>query len=129
MITSSVYNVKKIETPHDIMTSVPGSKSITNRALLIAALAEGTSVLYGVLFSDDSRHFMQALNDLGFPIHIDEKEKTVTIEGFGGEIPREAAEIYVGSAGTAALHLQDTRRHLRHSGGDGPHRRGTHPHD
>ena len=105
MSSSDVYQVKKIEQPHDIVTSVPGSKSITNRALLIAALAEGTSVLHGVLFSDDSRHFMQALYDLGFPIHIDEEEETVTIEGFGGEIPNEEAEVYVGSAGTAARFL------------------------
>ena len=70
MIKDSIYEVKKVEEPHPIETSVPGSKSITNRALLLAALAEGTSVLRGVLFSDDSRHFMQALDDLGFPIHI-----------------------------------------------------------
>ena len=105
MGNNNLYNVKKVEIPHDIVTSVPGSKSITNRALLIAALAEGTSVLHGVLFSDDSRHFMQALIDLGFPIHIDEENETVTIEGFGGEIPKEEAEIYVGSAGTAARFL------------------------
>lgn len=105
MSSSDIYEVKKIEKPHDILTSVPGSKSITNRALLIAALAEGTSVLHGVLFSDDSRYFMQALNDLGFPIHVDEENETVTVEGFGGEIPREEAEIYVGSAGTAARFL------------------------
>ena len=105
MSNSDIYEVKKVELPHDIETSVPGSKSITNRAMLIAALAEGTSVLHGVLFSDDSRCFMQALYDLGFPIHIDEEEETVTIEGFGGEIPNEEAEIYVGSAGTAARFL------------------------
>ena len=105
MSNNDIYKVKKVEQPHDITTSVPGSKSITNRALLIAALAEGTSVLHGVLFSDDSRHFMQALYDLGFPIHIDEDEETVTIEGFGGEIPNEEAEVYVGSAGTAARFL------------------------
>ncbi|MBQ2705435.1 MAG: 3-phosphoshikimate 1-carboxyvinyltransferase [Agathobacter sp.] len=105
MSISDIYEVKRIEKPHDIVTSVPGSKSITNRALLIAALAEGTSVLHGVLFSDDSRYFMQALDDLGFPIHIDLDNETVTIEGFGGEIPREEAEIYVGSAGTAARFL------------------------
>lgn len=105
MINSDIYKVKRIEHPHDVITSVPGSKSITNRALLIAALSEGTSVLYDVLFSDDSRYFMQALNDLGFPIHIDEENKAVTIEGFGGEIPREEAEVYVGSAGTAARFL------------------------
>lgn len=105
MGNSDIYEVKKVENPHDIITSVSGSKSITNRALLIAALAKGTSVLHGVLFSDDSRHFMQALYDLGFPIHIDEEEKTVTIEGFGGEIPNQEAEVYVGSAGTAARFL------------------------
>ncbi len=105
MSNSDIYKVKKIEQPHDIVTSVPGSKSITNRALLIAALAKGTSVLHGVLFSDDSRHFMQALDDLGFPIHIDEENQIVTMEGFGGEIPREEAEVYVGSAGTAARFL------------------------
>lgn len=105
MSNNDIYQVKKVEMPHDIVTEVPGSKSITNRALLIAALAEGTSVLHGVLFSDDSRHFMQALYDLGFPIHIDEEEETVTIEGFGGNIPNEEAEIYVGSAGTAARFL------------------------
>ena len=105
MSNNDIYQVKKVEQPHDIITEVPGSKSITNRALLIAALAEGTSVLHGVLFSDDSRHFMQALYDLGFPIHIDEDAKTVTIEGFGGNIPNEEAEVYVGSAGTAARFL------------------------
>ena len=105
MSNNDNYQVKKVTNPHDILAEVPGSKSITNRALLIAALAEGTSVLHGVLFSDDSRHFMQALYDLGFPIYIDEEAKTVTIEGFGGEIPNKEAEVYVGSAGTAARFL------------------------
>ncbi len=105
MSNCDIYEVKRVEQPHDIETSVPGSKSITNRALLIAALSEGTSVLRGVLFSDDSRHFMQALYDLGFPIHINEEEEIVTIEGFGGDIPNEEAEVYVGSAGTAARFL------------------------
>ena len=51
---------------------VPGSKSITNRALLLAALAKGKSTLSGVLFSDDSRHFLQCLISLGFRVEIDE---------------------------------------------------------
>ena len=105
MSSNEVYEIKKVDTPHDIFTEVPGSKSITNRALLIAAMSQGTSVIKGVLFSDDSRHFMQALFDLGFPIHIDEDNSTITIEGFGGEIPNEEAEVYVGSAGTAARFL------------------------
>ena len=113
MLNSNSYIVKKVEKPHEIVTSVPGSKSITNRALLLAALSNGTSVLHGVLFSDDSRHFMQALIDLGFFVAIDETAKSVTVVGCGGEIPcantRKAGEVdanvYVGSAGTAARFL------------------------
>lgn len=88
--------------------SVPGSKSMTNRALLMGALAEGRTVLKGVLFSDDSRVFMQALKMIGYEIEIKEEEKTVAIEGFGGEIPGDEEtmrRIYVGSAGTAARFL------------------------
>ncbi len=107
---NNTYVVKKVEKPHDIITNVPGSKSITNRALLLAALADGTSVLHGVLFSDDSRHFMQALIDLGFFVAIDETNETVTIVGCDGGIPCANtrkdgdvdATINVGSAGTAA---------------------------
>ena len=113
MINSNSYIVKKIEKPHEIITSVPGSKSITNRVLLLAALSNGTSMLHGVLFSDDSRHFMQALIDLGFFVAIDETAKTVTVVGCGGEIPcantRKVGDvdaiIDVGSAGTAARFL------------------------
>lgn len=84
---------------------VPGSKSITNRALLIAALANGTSTLHGTLFSDDSRHFLNCLIQLGFDISIDENNHTVTIDGKNGSIPKKEASIYVGSAGTAARFL------------------------
>lgn len=83
---------------------VPGSKSITNRALLIAALADGTSILRGVLFSDDSRYFIQCLIDLGFDVKVDEKEQTVEISGKNGTIPKNAP-IFVGNAGTAARFL------------------------
>ena len=113
MKSSNSYVVKKVEKPHEIITDVPGSKSITNRALLLAALSNGTSVLHGVLFSDDSRHFMQALVDLGFFVAIDENAKSVTIVGCDGAIPcantKKAgdvdATINVGSAGTAARFL------------------------
>ena len=84
---------------------VPGSKSITNRALLLAALANGKSTLSGVLFSDDSRHFLQSLISLGFQVEIDEPAKTVTVYGEGGNIPNKNAVINVGSAGTAARFL------------------------
>ena len=84
---------------------VPGSKSITNRALLLAALAKGKSTLSGVLFSDDSRHFLQSLISLGFRVEIDEEHKQVTVYGEGGNIPKKDATINVGSAGTAARFL------------------------
>lgn len=84
---------------------VPGSKSITNRALLLATLAEGTSRLDGVLFSDDSRYFLKCIQDLGFETQVDETECTIQVRGLGGQIPRAEASQYVGSAGTAARFL------------------------
>ena len=92
------------EKPH-IEVTVPGSKSITNRALLLAALSEGKSVLKGVLFSDDSRVFMKALQTLGYDVVIDEEKAEVTMMGNGIHIPKRKAEVYVGSAGTAARFL------------------------
>lgn len=87
---------------------VPGSKSITNRALLLGALSDGRTTLKGVLFSDDSRVFMQALTDIGFQVEIDEEKKQVIIEGVGGKLPGDMTKernVYVGSAGTAARFL------------------------
>ena len=87
---------------------VPGSKSITNRALLLAAMAQGTSVLRRCLTSEDAVHFLSCLKTLGFPVKEEKGEglgSNITITGFGGEIPNKKAEIYVGSAGTAARFL------------------------
>lgn len=108
-----VYEVPNVKRNQPIQVYVPGSKSITNRALLIAALSSGKSRLSGVLFSDDSRHFLGALQDLGFPVEISEEHRTVVIEGFGGKIPcakdsltdNSVVTINVGSAGTAARFL------------------------
>lgn len=88
-----------------LTVSVPGSKSITNRALLLATLADGTSALRGVLFSDDSRHFLKCIQDLGFETTVDEQEKIITVKGLGGKVPLAEARQYVGSAGTAARFL------------------------
>lgn len=99
------YLVRKAEVPLRIETEVPGSKSMTNRALLMAAMADGESVLHGVLFSDDSRCFLTALKDLGFQLQTDEEKKCVRILGQNGKLPKQKADIYVGSAGTAARFL------------------------
>ncbi len=99
------YLVKTVKKPVDWRVTVPGSKSMTNRALLLAALSDGTVEVEGVLFSDDSRHFLGALAALGFALRVDEKEKKVSVTGCGGRIPKKEAEIDVGSAGTAARFL------------------------
>ncbi len=84
---------------------MPGSKSLTNRALLIAALADGTTRLTHALFSDDSRYFAAALQKLGFPLHLDPERAEMRVEGQGGCIPARQAELYIGNAGTAARFL------------------------
>ncbi len=99
------YTVRKTDFPVTGNVTVPGSKSVTNRALLMAALADGKSVLKGVLFSDDSRHFLGSLISLGFDVDIDEEKMIVTITGCGGVIPKKSGSINVGSAGTAARFL------------------------
>lgn len=99
------YLVKKADRPIDWTVSVPGSKSMTNRALLMAALTDGTVELDGVLFSDDSRYFLRSLESLGFLVTADEQTAHVSVAGCGGVIPAKEAEIYVGSAGTAARFL------------------------
>ena len=65
----------------------PGSKSITNRAVICAALAHGTSQLTGVLDSDDTRTMVNGLKHLGFYIDTDWGNQTLSINGSGGVIP------------------------------------------
>ena len=101
------YRVKKVNEikQTSIKVHVPGSKSITNRALLLAALAKGESALSGVLFSDDSRHFLDCVQKLGIETKVEEDNCNVTVNGHGGQVPAKDAAIYVGSAGTAARFL------------------------
>ena len=84
---------------------VPGSKSLTNRALLIASLADGTTRLVNALFSDDSRYFANALQTLGFDLQLNESKSEMTVTGRGGLIPAARAELFIGNAGTAARFL------------------------
>lgn len=86
-----------------ISVSVPGSKSITARALLIAALANGESTLYNAQFSDDCATFLNCLKGLGIECNVE--GTTVKIKGCGGKLSKKSAGIDVGSAGTAARFL------------------------
>lgn len=101
-IINNTYAVMPVNKPISGTVVVPGSKSMTNRALLLAALSNEKTRLRGVLFSDDSRHFLECLRTLGFELTINEKEKIVDIIGCGGRIPVKTTTIHVGSAGTAA---------------------------
>ncbi len=91
--------------PLATIVSIPGSKSITNRALLIGAMAEGRSTIENVLFSDDTGHVLESLKQLGFQLTIEEAERRVTISGLGGQIPSSGTDLSVGGAGTAMRFL------------------------
>lgn len=91
--------------PFDLTLSPPGSKSLTNRALVIAALANGDSELRNVLFADDTRVCIESLRKLGFRIDIHEPEKILHIHGHTGEIPAKSAELFCGNSGTTIRFL------------------------
>ncbi|MFN0074043.1 MAG: 3-phosphoshikimate 1-carboxyvinyltransferase [Chloroflexota bacterium] len=91
--------------PLDATILLPGSKSLTNRALLIAALAEGTSIIRRALFSDDTRAMHGSLTALGIAVEADEANQMYTVHGARGTIPASSATLFVGNAGTAARFL------------------------
>ena len=101
MSVSSI-EVQPLKTPLDIVVTVPGSKSYTNRALLVAALAEGESVLSGALFSDDTDYMVQSLRKLGVEIEADRAAASFAVRGNGGKIPVDGAELYIGNSGTTS---------------------------
>lgn len=84
---------------------VPGSKSITNRALPIAALAQGESLLTGALFSDDTQYMAAALNQLGIHVASDPAAQSFRVTGCNGLIPAQAAELFLGNSGTSMRFL------------------------
>src|SRR4051812_22330981 len=83
----------------------PGSKSLTNRALVLAALADGTSTLSNVLFADDTRVMIDGLTKLGLQLDVDEASRTVRVHGRGGAIPSSSAELFCGNSGTTIRFL------------------------
>lgn len=83
----------------------PGSKSLTNRALVLAALSDGACTLRNVLFADDTRVMLEALGRLGFEMQVDASATTVHIEGCGGNVPADHAELFCGNSGTTIRFL------------------------
>jgi 3-phosphoshikimate 1-carboxyvinyltransferase len=97
--------VQRLGRPVDAVVSLPGSKSYTNRALLLAALASGRSTITGALFSDDTRYMCESLGRLGVAVERAASEALIAVTGEGGSFPAAAADLYVGNAGTAARFL------------------------
>ena len=83
----------------------PGSKSITNRALVCAALAEGRSTLTGTLDSEDTRVMIEALRQLSIAVRHDPATAVVEVAGCGGQLPVDQANLYVANSGTTVRFL------------------------
>lgn len=110
-----LIEIVPLDKPVRAEITVPGSKSITNRALILAALANGTVTLEGALWSEDTQVMVEALHKLGFEIQVqpDPDEfcnRRITVKGLDGRIPNAGTaekplELFVGNAGTAARFL------------------------
>ena len=115
MALPDLIEIVPLDKPVRAEITVPGSKSITNRALILAALADGQVTLTGALWSEDTQIMVECLRKLGFEIRIepDQEEfcnRTITVKGLGGKIPNggtaeKPLELFVGNAGTAARFL------------------------
>lgn len=106
MVPEPVFrSIAPLAAPPDATIAVPGSKSLTNRGLVLAALADGTSRLNNALFADDTVVMVEALRRLGFAVEVDERAPAMRVAGLGGIIPASEADLFVGGAGTAARFL------------------------
>ena len=115
MALPDIIEIVPMTGPVTADVTVPGSKSITNRALILAALADGEVRLTGALWSEDTQIMVDALRLLGFEIAVAEGaaepcNRHLTVQGLGGRVPNAGTaeaplEIHVGNAGTAARFL------------------------
>ncbi len=107
MTGQEVYQVRLSHGPVDATVRLPGSKSITNRALPIAALATGDTWIRGALFSDDSRFFAGALGRLGYEVQLDEAAASMRVSGRGPApmLHPDGVDLHIGNSGTAARFL------------------------
>ncbi|MGH7779062.1 MAG: 3-phosphoshikimate 1-carboxyvinyltransferase [Candidatus Binataceae bacterium] len=104
-MASDEIEIAPLTGPLNARVAVPGSKSITNRAMLLAAMAKGRSVIDAALLSDDTRYMADALRALGFNVEVDTALQRISIGGLGGTIPSAGADLFVGGAGTAMRFL------------------------
>jgi 3-phosphoshikimate 1-carboxyvinyltransferase len=115
MSLPDLIEIVPLDEPVRAEITVPGSKSITNRALVLAALADGEVTLEGALWSEDTQVMVDCLQRLGFEVRVEPDpnefcNRTITVRGWGGKIPNAGTvekplELFVGNAGTAARFL------------------------
>lgn len=106
-MTASTVESLKLE-PINLLSGaidLPGSKSLSNRVLLLSALSSGTTSIFNLLDSDDVRFMLAALKDLGIPYDLESEDNpskgVVSVHGKSGDIPQASASLYLGNAGTA----------------------------
>ena len=95
-------SVMPLSAPPDATIVVPGSKSLTNRAVVCAVLASGPSALHNVLLSDDTEAMFGVAGALGATIDVDTSARIVRVEGLGGQPTPGRAELDVRMSGTTA---------------------------
>ena len=98
MFSTEYLDLPPLQTANGTVT-LPGSKSISNRVLLLAALCEGVTAIHDLLDSDDTRVMLDSLQTLG--CHITREGNTVHISGLGAALPVQQAKLFLGNAGTA----------------------------
>ena len=115
MYSTAFLDIPALQSAQGAVT-LPGSKSISNRVLLLAALCQGTTTLHDLLDSDDTRVMLNALRAMGCAVEMD--GSTVRITGLGGQTPAAELDLFMGNAGTAmrpltaALALMGTQARL-----------------
>jgi 3-phosphoshikimate 1-carboxyvinyltransferase len=102
---SETRSIQPLTAPPDVTVTVPGSKSLTNRALVTAALADGTSRLTGILLADDTEAMIGALTALGIAIEVDREAAVAHVQGCAGQVPPGPATLDVRLSGTTARFL------------------------
>lgn len=97
--------LQPIRRPFNATVTPPGSKSLTNRALVLAALARGESVVRNVLIAEDTEVMLESLRRLGFELGTEEDGRTIHVRGGGGTVPAARAELHCGNSGTTIRFL------------------------
>ena len=96
--------IEPLSRPVDAEIGVPGSKSYTNRALIVSALSEGRTRVCGALSSEDTSMMIGALRALGIRVK-EESDTCFVVDGAGGRVPADRADLFIGNSGTAARFL------------------------